>query len=364
VAFYLLWIVYDLFDNLPDFLQYNAGPAQIMQFYLVQMPKIAPMVLPIAFLFAVLYVLLYLSRYGEIIAIQSAGISLWRVSIPFFLISFLLSGVLYFFYMDLTPDAAISRKALEQEIRHEGRPEQVYNGIVYRNPETKTVWYIQEVNLDKQTINNAEVLFLNSRNQDHEKWFIREGHYNAAQQFWDLKDVKRIVFQTDGKISPPRYLAQVDATWLKEEPYQLVSYLRSPDQMNWNDLNKFLDRAYLFSPTRVAPYWTENQYRWAYPLICPILCFYAFALGIGHSRRNTAASLFNCIAVLFGILIWINLAVALGNAGRIPAFVAAWSGIFLFGTFGLYLFGDRVGWWWMIHEKWIASNEEKPKLTV
>jgi len=56
----------------------------IAQYYLVKTPEFLVLVLPISLLLALLYSLTNHARHNEITAIRAAGVSLWRLAVPYF----------------------------------------------------------------------------------------------------------------------------------------------------------------------------------------------------------------------------------------------------------------------------------------
>ena len=58
----------------------------IVEVYWVRLPDSLVIVLPVGFLLALLYTLANHSRHHEITAMRSAGISLWRICVPYFVV--------------------------------------------------------------------------------------------------------------------------------------------------------------------------------------------------------------------------------------------------------------------------------------
>src|SRR5437879_11414452 len=55
----------------------------ILQYYLARVPEFIVVVIPIALLLALLYTLTNHARHHEITAIRGAGISMWRLCLPY-----------------------------------------------------------------------------------------------------------------------------------------------------------------------------------------------------------------------------------------------------------------------------------------
>ena len=82
LGFIAIWFIFDLSDNLPDFLQGKVGFDILTEYYRSQIPEIIVVSLPIGALLALLYSLTAMSRSNEIISMLGAGVSVTRVLVP------------------------------------------------------------------------------------------------------------------------------------------------------------------------------------------------------------------------------------------------------------------------------------------
>ncbi|MFH1066965.1 MAG: LptF/LptG family permease [bacterium] len=357
VALFALWLIYDLFDSLPDFVgQPQASVSLAFQFYFAQFPKVAQSIIPVAFFFTTLYVLAYLSSYQELVAMQANGSSLARICWPFFLIGAALALLLLFLNFNLTPSSEVQRRAIKEKIQ--GRQGDIlrFQNVIYRNPKNGTVWYLKEIDARTGIFQKGEILLRDANGNDKHKLFAEKGEFK--DDYWTLKDVRWVNFSADGNVSS-KILPDMRISELSETPQQLVAALRPPDEMTWQELAAFLRMPHPRSSSFLAPYLTEHYRRMAHPLICLVLCFFGIAMGASHQRRHIAASAFNSVFVLFAMLVWLNFSAALGNGARIGPWLAAWNGIFVFGGIGFYLFAIRTGWVWLwrFHwQKWLMKR--------
>ncbi len=90
-GFLVFWIAFDVFANLNDFQKNGLLGRDIAEYYLVQAPEILVVILPIALLLALLYSLTNHARHNEITAARVAGVSLWRLLLPYLAVGLLIS---------------------------------------------------------------------------------------------------------------------------------------------------------------------------------------------------------------------------------------------------------------------------------
>jgi LPS export ABC transporter permease LptG len=359
-SFFFLWIIHDLFDILGDLMKREPEFSLIVQFYLVQIPKISQQVLPVSFFFATLYVLTNFSASRELVAMQAAGISLSRISVPFFVVGAVIALIQYFLYIDLAPNARKSSDAIRDIIEGRDSSEDQYASVVYHNPESNTTWFLERVDLKNNSFSQGEILISDATGRDQVKYFAAAGTYNNG--IWNLARVRRVDFIPGEAASPAIDIDYLDAPFLKESPAELVAAMRTPQELPWLELHQFVNSRNPHAAVRMAPFRTEYYFRMMQPLVSTILCAFAFALGISHARQARRAALFWCLLTLFGVIIVMKLAVAFGNGNLIPSWFAASFGIILFGLVGLYLFAWKVGWLWDLADLTkIRSAYRKPK---
>ncbi|HRJ73972.1 MAG TPA: LptF/LptG family permease, partial [Terrimicrobiaceae bacterium] len=89
-GFIAIWFIFDLSDNLQDFLQGKADLGVLLTYYKSQIPQIVVISLPIGTLLALLYSLTAMSRSNEIISMLGAGVSVTRILVPLFFVGLVL----------------------------------------------------------------------------------------------------------------------------------------------------------------------------------------------------------------------------------------------------------------------------------
>ncbi|MEO0453250.1 MAG: LptF/LptG family permease [Verrucomicrobiota bacterium] len=361
-AFCALMVIVDLFNVLGDFTKNQPEWHTIVLYYLVQIPQMGNLIIPISYFISLLYLLTTLSQTRELIALQAAGISLTRVSVPFFIIGAISSVALFFFFLDLAPSASQSAEAYRARIEGKSFQSEIYPMVIYDNPDTHTTWFLQELDLEKKKFTQGEILITDSMGNDQEKLFAAAGNYIDGK--WNLARVRKVRF-LPGRPSPPAEdIDYMDAPFLSEEPHQLVAAMRTPSEMPWVDLYQFITTKNPHTEIRMAPFRTEHFYRMAYPFLPILLCLFAFGLGITNERQGRAGALFNCLIILASMLTWIYFTKALGDGNRIPAWLASWNAMILFGALGIYLYASKVGWIWNLLDLLKARSVKAPKKSV
>ena len=112
-GFISIWFIFDVSDNISNFLDQRVSRILILKYYLTQVPQILVILLPVALLLALLFSLGRMSRSNEIVSMLTAGVSLPRILTPLLLAALLTTGVSTFLNYSLAPHAEYARKKLQ-----------------------------------------------------------------------------------------------------------------------------------------------------------------------------------------------------------------------------------------------------------
>jgi len=88
VAFVMIFLVVDLIENIDKFIDRDAEVSIVFFYYIYYIPYIINLTLPISMLLSCLFTLGSMSQHNEIVAQKSAGISLYRIFTPLFVLAF------------------------------------------------------------------------------------------------------------------------------------------------------------------------------------------------------------------------------------------------------------------------------------
>ena len=159
-GFTIFWVAFDLLGELDRFRRADLGLAGIGRYYLVGLPELLNTILPVALLLALLYSLTAHSRHNELTAMRSAGISLWRIIVPYLGVGLAASGLLYWLSEVAVPD---SRERQERIL--EGAPTTTAaDGSDWRGPlnfdnqPARRSWTIGSFDLRSGSIRNVRLL--------------------------------------------------------------------------------------------------------------------------------------------------------------------------------------------------------------
>jgi len=351
-GFISVWLVWDLSVNLPDFLSGHATLALVTRYYLLQIPSVIVLSVPVGLLLALLYTLTQMSRRNEIISMLCAGVSLYRIFLPLVAVGLVMTGVLAIFNYELAPQAGSSSEQIKSEIKSGQKMTKGAGQHLFRNREDRRLWYLRWLNTQGNQASQLEIIQQNESGVVTEKWYASYAQYVPATKIWVLQGAHHVTVDESGNLTSSESSPRLEIKGWKETPWKIASSTMNSEFLGLPELTDYLRYNAEFPKTRLAPYATHWNYRWALPWVCLVVIFLAGPMGVVIGRQGIMGGVAGAIGLFAGLIFSSSLFIALGKGDRIPGWVAGWGPILIFLTIGLYLF-------------WIkATGRELPKFRL
>ena len=148
-GFLIFWVAFDLLGELENLQKDHAPWMGVVRVYWIRMPEMLLTILPVGELLALLYAVNQHSRHHELTAMRAAGISLWRICLPYLAVGFGLSVGLYFLNEIVVPDAREREDRLRADWRDPSGSGGTRNWVAsvhFQNPASRTSWRIGAFN--------------------------------------------------------------------------------------------------------------------------------------------------------------------------------------------------------------------------
>lgn len=349
-AFISIWFIFDVSDNISNFLDQRVSRLLILKYYLNQVPQILVILLPVALLLALLFSLGRMSRSNEIVSMLTAGVSLPRILAPLLLVGLLTTGVSTFLNYSLAPHAEYARKKLLEGTQSR-RQQLGLLGQIFRNRTDNRTWFIQQFFPGKNFFRTVHIIQQDANDNIVINYIVTNVLYHPETKAWELQQAKIVYYDEAGNITRLiPYVESMTITDWSETPFRLSSAHLRAEYLSVPELQEYLKSNADFPPALLAPFSTHLQYRLAAPWTCLVIALIAAPLGIGYSRRGILSGVAAAIIIAFAMNFVTHLFLALGEGERISHWAAAWTPNILFGVLGLILLYFR------------ATNREPPRL--
>ena len=347
-----IWFIFDLADNLQDFIQGQASAEALIDYYASQVPEIIVIAMPLATLLALLYSLAGMSRSNEIISMLGAGRSILRILTPLLLVGVLLTGVTAFFNYEGAPHATGMKKVIVGDIKRGKKSDKTIKGHLFRNREDLRTWFVARMSLRGERMQDVQIIQQDSDGNIIQQWYAKEAVFDPLVARWTLLGGKYVEMDREGNILKSEMPGNITVDGWSETPWRISSSMLNADFLSVPELNDYLKYNADFPENRLAAYRTHRHYRWAMPAVCFLVIFVAAPCGIVYSRRGVLGGVALAIGLFFSLVFVSSLFVALGKGGRVSPFTAAWGPMIAFFIAGLVLL-------WMK-----STNREMPKFKI
>lgn len=343
VGIVAIWLVLDMGNNLPDLIAAHASWAQIFKYYRIQSPFIVVFCLPIALLLALLYSFSRLSRSNEVVSMVTAGISIPRILVPLAIVGLAATGLMVALTYQLAPESQTRRKVLYDELTNAKPKSKDEEAVLFRDRENHRTWYFERFRLDTDDARGVQVAQQNAVGEAVWKLYARSVKYQHETRMWIFSDGEVLKLREDGQILSQHSFRRYYLHHVRETPWRISSANFIAEYMGVPSLKEYLRLNSDFPDSQLAEFRTQMFYRWSLPWQCFVVMMFGGPLGIVFSRRGMLGSIANALLMFFGMLFLDRLCLALGQGGRIPPEIAAWTPVVVFGAAGLCLLWQRAG---------------------
>jgi LPS export ABC transporter permease LptG len=329
-------IVVDMIQKIDDFIEMGVKAfAMAVHYYAFMVPVIIAQLFPAITLIAVSLVLVKFVKNNEILAMQVAGINLYRIMLPVFVLSIFLSVLAVINQELIIPKFAEKLQKVEQTTFEEKEKK----NILVEDGENRMLFRVLSLNIVKESLKSVYVIGKHENGRKKFTISAERGKWTDDNN-WLLFNVVRHNYDENGHWIAPA---------LQMDNYLLETTL-SPMQLSKVDINPALKSfKELRELRRNEPendrYSVMYHSRVAYPLTNFILLFLGIPVVVGFERMSKNIFLRVGITILiccaFFVLSYI--CVNLGNMGILQPVLAAWLPVIIFGCLGLILFdGMRI----------------------
>lgn len=340
LAFLLCMVVYDLYDNLTDFIQARSSLITILRYYFILVPAWVVLIMPLTLLLALLYVLSDMSKHGELTSMRASGLNFFRLMGPYFILGLCVSIQMLSLNLAWAPTALYQAKELfDENTRKTANPGERLSAVVYRDVAGNRFWNIKLLDPVTQSATDIEVTeCAEDRAEQIRRLSAASGVYRGGH--WIFSNVSLYDYRVPN--ADPKALqrfASLEVPEFTESPGQIIlgGKKKKTKRMTTRELLDNLRHANRLSAKQRALFSTEFHARIAFPMGNLVVFLIGVPFGVVGQRRSTFLAVVNALLVFFSYWGMMEVMRALGQTGRVPGWLAGWLPNILFGSMGLLL---------------------------
>ncbi len=291
-----IFIVIHFSDRSEEFTDRGATVAQILStYYLNYIPEMARMVAPVAVFIACLYLTGQMADRLEIIALKAAGVSLYRLLVPYLLFGLLMVAAISFLDAYIVPDANQRREAFANEYLQTGYSPSTRSEI-YRQTSANSILQIDYY--DKSEAKAFNVNFIHFQGDS-----IRSTAA-APKMVWIDSLQKWRFYQYEkhnyGVMGYSRvHIDSVD-TALSITPPDLARSTSDIYRLTWPEAQNYIKSLQASGAASVDPQKVEFYGRLTYPWSAIIVCIIGFA--VASQRRKVGKGFYIAAGLLISFI--------------------------------------------------------------
>jgi lipopolysaccharide export system permease protein len=333
ISFVAIFAIVDLFEKIREFMDGRAGAWTIARYYVYKVPYVVVNVLPVALLMSTFLTLGQMSKFNELTAMATSGVSTGRIIVPLLFVALACVGVSFALSETIVPEATRRREEiLESEVRRRqvrspteyanvsslGRDGRVYLVKLYLAPERRM----------------HDVLVTEMRgNRIVRRFDARAARWDGRQWVFENGVVRE--FSAAGEKATP--FSRLPMPELSERPEDFEKPPEKPEEMGYLALADYVERL-RSSGLRIEKYQVQLDLKRAFPWINFIVVVMGAALAARLRNPNAALGFGISVFTAFFYYGLMRAGEALGQGGSVPPLVAAWGANLVFGSLALGLF--------------------------
>jgi lipopolysaccharide export system permease protein len=310
------------------------------------MPEYIGFSFPMSVLLATLMTFGRLSGDSEIIAMRSAGISVYRLVVPALVLSCMVTMLTFALQESIIPATKLEATETMQKALKQQKPSFQKDNIIYpefaeeKQPDGGKVRNLVRLFYARQ-FNGQEMvdLMVIDRSQSEISRIIdaKSGKLDIGNKTWDLAGGTIYEIDPKSKNSTKSQFEHLKVN-LGKTPLEMASPEKQPDQMNITQSIEYLDVLRAKADWKALnAFQVKIQQKIALPFVCLIVGIIGSAVGIRPQRGGKATSFGMSLLLIFAYYNIIAVTGQLGERGYLTPFWAGWIPNILGIGVGIYL---------------------------
>lgn len=324
LAFCLLYVVFDLFDNLSDFIEGDTPPLLVFKYYIVLLPSVLVRIVPISLFLAVLYSLSSLTKNNELTAMRACGISITRLMAPYIAVGLIASLAVAAVHETIGPKAAYwCRNFVREQKRNDPNLVYVKRQLALKYQNARRTWMIGE--FDTRTLVMRDIEITQQREDLSDEWRARAKEARWLDGRWWLRDLQEQDYDLDSNpLGPVRFHLTREMPQLKESPEFFLNETKEPEFLTSRELLNYLKVNSRRDPAALARIRADMHFKIAEPWTCLIVTLLGIPFGAQTGRKGAMLGVSLSIGLMFSYFVLVNVALSMAKNMVIPAFIGPW----------------------------------------
>ncbi len=328
LLFVFIFVIVDMSDNLTSYIDSGRSVKNIFFIYYYQIPSLIILLFPIGSLIALFFSIGIMVKNNELMAIKSAGISIYRFLFPLFILIIFISIILFIFNEMYVVKANKHYRELKE--RRDYSIENIRDFHVFQNK--NTMFQGKNFKKEKMEVLKPTIYYFDNNNHIEKIIKARKGYYHNNK--WIFKDVSIIEIKNDIVIKKFNNSLKVNDLTIK--PEDILLDISNVDIYSIHYLSKIIN-SIKKSGYDYKKQESEIVYRFYYLIITFIIILIGSAFVVNIKTQGLVFGL--SMSILMSFIYWgvLQSFRSYGENGNISPFVSLTMPNILFLLMGVIL---------------------------
>ena len=327
-VFITVFLVVDIIEDVDKMLDYSLGFNQYFLIYFYSIPQYINIAFPMTILISTVMTFTLLQKNNEITALKASGVSIYRLTIPFFIIGIISSFLMFYFENSVVTQSNIYKSDLEKKYYNKYYNNKINKNILMQISNNKTIM-IEKFDYRNKTAKNVTIQEFNDNklmsriDMESLLWY---------EDTWVAKNAKYRSFEKDNI-----YKDLADSVIrINIRPIDLIQSSIKPSDMDYWSLSSFIERLKINGKEH-RKWLVDLYFKTSFPFSNIIMIIFGVALTIKRPKANFLVGLGSSILVIFIYYIMIKTGQTMGYSGILSPFLSVWIANIIFFISGVIL---------------------------
>ncbi len=328
-------VIVTFFERIDNIYEHDKSMGLLFEYIRYIIPEfVAHYIFPVAALTTALLTLGFLTKFNEITAMKTVGLSFYRIILPVVFLAAIVSFFSFYLQENVLPYS--NKKAEEIWNRINDRPIRSYSYLDRRwvlSKERNRIYHYNYFDPEKSSFSQLSIYDF-----DTPTWSVKRRIYSERARLSDgrlsLEDCWFRDFE-GGRMTGYEKKNTMDLEVLED-----ISYFKKereePAQMSFRELRKYIQELNErnFDTVRFK---VNLHYKISFPFVCLIMTLLGIPFAFSLGKKGTLVGI--GLSILIAMVYWLAIGAfqGLGYANYLNAFLSAWGPNLIFGLIGLYL---------------------------
>jgi lipopolysaccharide export system permease protein len=341
LIFLMLYVIIDLFSHLDEILKQRVDLNLLFTYYLNFLPFIFVQIAPLACLLGCLYTLGILNRNNEVVAMRTAGLSIFQITKTIIIFSCLISILVFLVNDKFVPQSEMTKQEIKNQMERPSEESKEKSQAIITNLSIyglrNRLFFINRFILPENRMEGITILEQDNLANLRKKIVASYGIYE--DELWHFYECVTYFFDEENRLKGEPTYFPVQLMDITESPQDFLKQRQSPEFMSLAQLSDYILRLSMSRAKAVVRNLRVDFYQRLFmPLTSLVIVFVGIPFSLIIRRRATGLSSLG-IAIMVGFLYYVvnAVSIAFGKTGLFSPVLAASLSHIIFLVFGLYL---------------------------